>query len=270
VVLVDARTAADVDGDGKADSAVQWNDPEPVQASLYAPHAAVVLPSGSAWTGGIAAQSLEVGPYSTLLIDERVLAVDVRGRDLEAISWRTIAIPAAERAILTQDPIATARRDGVVLLPAQDARIPAGESFRFETPEGEALTYSGSSLLDLTLSVVNALLPPKVEADPAPTFGEYEKDNEDCDDDSDAAKAFRNAWVYAIGYLDGAWVGALESGKIPQASWDRVVVDGVLIEPIASVFGDPTVRWDIDGYLESSDHQDTTVQFLRAALDLMP
>ncbi|QDU83370.1 hypothetical protein Pla163_04690 [Planctomycetes bacterium Pla163] len=270
VVLVDGRRGRDANGDGIADSAVQWNDANPVQACLYAPNANVELPSGSAWTGGICALSLAVGPGSTLQLDERALAVDVRGRDLEAISWRTVAIPADERAVLALDPIATAKRDGVVLPLAQDARIPATESFRFETPEGETLTYSGASLLDLTLSLVDSLLPVEVEVDPAPEFGKYESDNEDKDDDDDEAKAFKNAWKYAKGHLEEDWVSALESGKIPQAAWDSVVIDGVLVEPIASVFGDPSVRGDIDAYLELSGHQDTTVQFLRAALDLMP
>ena len=269
--LVDGRTSPDADGDGRSESAVVWRSSWPVQAALYAPHATVTVPAGSTWRGALTAQSLVVEDGAVLELDPAVDALDLRGRDLVALSWRPVPIPPGERAELARDPIATASRSGTPLPAAAAARIPATNSYRFTDDQGNLLTYLGDALGDLTTATVDTVLPAQVEAaDAAPEFQDTERSGCDEDDSTDAGKSFKNAWKLAKEALDDAWLSALESGKIPADAWQSVVVDGVPVEPIHTVFGDPLVRDPIDAYLESSRHQDTTIEFLRASLDLMP
>lgn len=271
LLLVDGHKGPDQDGDGSSDSAVQWRSTEPVRAALYAPHTTVRLPGGITWRGSVAALALAVEDGAVLELDRAVNDLDLRGRDLVALSWRTLTIAPDERAELAADPIAQARKAAVLLKEAADARIPATSTFRFTDPAGDVLSYAGDALADLSTRTVDAVQPAAVEpVEAAPEFAQKERSGEDKEAASDAATRFKKAWAHATGELDSDWAAALESGKIPAAAWDSVVVDGVLIEPIATTFSDPLVREDISGHLESSGHQDTTVEFLRAAFDLMP
>jgi len=271
LLVVDGRTGPDFDGDGESDSAVQWRSTGEVRAALYAPHAPVALPAGAVWRGALTALELAVGDGARLELDRAVNALELRGRDLVALSWRTLPIPPAERAELASDPIARARRDAVALVDAADARIPAATTHRFTADDGSLLTYLGTTLDDLTTVAVDALEPAAVaRPESAPEFAVKERSGEEKADLDAAAVQFRRAWSHAVDLLTADWVTALETGKIPGAAYRSVVVDGVLVEPIASTFADPIVRDAISGYLASSGLPNGTIAFLGAGFALMP
>jgi hypothetical protein len=270
VVLVDGSTGADLDGDGLADDAVVWADPQPVELALYAPNTSVRLPDQIHWRGGVVTRSLAVGAASVLELDQRLENVRIEGRDLVALAWQVVAIPGSERTELARDPLAVARREGRQLPDASAARVPADDVFAFENEDGETFTYAGASLLDLSLATVGAVVAlPAAALDVAPSFAAYGTDRSEASQPPGAVQ-FAHAWAYALGQLPTAWVTALESGAIPAAAFDAVVNQGQLVEPIASVFGDPSVRDDIAAHLQDSDRHANTIQFLDAALALLP
>ncbi|QDU83371.1 hypothetical protein Pla163_04700 [Planctomycetes bacterium Pla163] len=270
VVLVDGSLGDDLGGDGDADDAVAWADPQSVQLALYAPNSNVHLPDQIHWRGGVVARTLAVGAAAVLELDQRVEDVRIEGRDLVALAWQVVAIPGPERTELARDPLAIARREGRLLPDAAAARVPADDLFAFENEDGETFTYAGASLLDLSLATVGAVLALPADALGAvPVFAAYGADHSKALAPL-ASQRFDHAWKYALGNLPADWVAALETGAIPPAAWNAVVNQGQLVEPIASVFGDPSVRGDIAAHLSDAGQHPATAQFLLAALDLLP
>ncbi|MEZ5977757.1 MAG: hypothetical protein R3F34_06020 [Planctomycetota bacterium] len=270
VVLVDGRESSDVDGDGEVDAPVYWRSAEPVALSLYAPHSAVELPDAIHWQGGVCAQTLTVGSDALLELDEDLLEVSIVARDYERLSWRILPIPADERELLARDPVALAIARGDTPLRAADAHIAAASTFAFQDSRGRTFTYSGDALTDVTVEEVAVVVPVVAETSDVPEFSAY-TDVDEWKKGSDEDKAaFTASYEYLLRNLPAEWVKALETGSIPPGWWTAIVVGGLRMEPLHTLLSDPTVREDLDRYLENSWLPARTQALLRAAVDLVP
>ncbi|HKX46858.1 MAG TPA: hypothetical protein VJP77_09150, partial [Planctomycetota bacterium] len=131
--------------------AVALNAKGPFHGQLYAPHAAVTVPTGLEVFGAVAAETLTLAPDAQVHYDQALLVGDGDGLGLELVSWRFVDPPRSVTANLRYDPITEFEQAGVTLERPADTHQAPELIVDYIGQDGETYRYKGEAAdFDLT------------------------------------------------------------------------------------------------------------------------
>ncbi len=143
-LLVSAADGRDRTGDGLNDPAILLASGGEFYGSLYAPAAAVSVPSGLRVFGSIVAMSLEMRDGSRLTYD-RSLAFEGGGLVglPQLISWSIVALPDTPIVDMRVNPSEMMAANGIVPIPSSEAHMERSFDVQYLDRAGTAQTYNG-------------------------------------------------------------------------------------------------------------------------------
>jgi hypothetical protein len=143
-MLISASQTLDRNGDGIPDPPVSLGVAGKLHATMYAPEAALTLPSSLELFGAVTAASLVLNENSRVHFDQALLENDGSGPQVrQQLAWRVLELPDEPLVAMRVDPVTALKQSGIVAAAPVDAHQTEDFKIEFVSLLGKTLTWVG-------------------------------------------------------------------------------------------------------------------------------